>query len=180
MKMQKFETNLLLPFALVAFLFSFVAGGAVNKQAEVDALRKMHSINQTEIKLGRLARAKGQSEATKNYGERLITDHEAVDKKVHALADEQNIDLTSKDFAVVEEHARAERAVIEKLDKTPANQFDAAFAKELESAHRNAAITLEKYEKATLGTKTAKLIRETLPSMLQHAEMAKTIERNAE
>ncbi len=52
---------------------------------------KIHTTNTNEIKMGLLAKEKGNSPAVRYYGTTLIEDHTASDKKLSRVASRSNI-----------------------------------------------------------------------------------------
>jgi len=64
------------------------------KQAK-RVLNEIHNVNALEITLDRLAQQKAESQAIKDYGQMLVTDHESADKKVMDFATTNNIMLSA-------------------------------------------------------------------------------------
>src|SRR5580765_7247746 len=56
-------------------------------------LRQIHRANLDEIRMGQLAQRNGSSAQVKQYGARLVSDHQATDQKVVALAKQLRIAL---------------------------------------------------------------------------------------
>lgn len=56
-------------------------------------LRQIHRANQEGIRMGQLAQRNGSSAQVKQYGARLVRDHQAADQKVVALAKQLRIAL---------------------------------------------------------------------------------------
>jgi len=65
-------------------------GGALNDEL---VLRQIHQTNLKEIQAGQLAQRNGSSAKVKEFGARLVRDHQAADKKVVALAKQFGIAL---------------------------------------------------------------------------------------
>jgi predicted outer membrane protein len=55
-------------------------------QGDNALLMKIHKINQMEIQAGQLAQRNSSTAKVKTYGQRLVSDHQAADKKITALA----------------------------------------------------------------------------------------------
>ena len=58
------------------------------------ATQKIRMINATEIAAGRLAQEKGTSDEVKDFGRKLVEDHQTADKKLVEFANKHNIMLT--------------------------------------------------------------------------------------
>jgi len=70
---------------------------AQNLQAgsgESEILNFLHTTNQSEIRLGRLAQTQGSSENIREYGRMLVRDHTANDAKVQEVARAASIPLS--------------------------------------------------------------------------------------
>jgi putative membrane protein len=65
-------------------------GGAINDDV---VLRQMHRTNLEEIQVGQLAQRNGSSAKVKDFGARLVRDHQAADKKVLSVAKQLGIAL---------------------------------------------------------------------------------------
>jgi putative membrane protein len=65
-------------------------GGAINDDV---VLRQMHRTNLEEIQVGQLAQRNGSSAKVKDFGARLVRDHQAADKKVLSVAKQVGIAL---------------------------------------------------------------------------------------
>jgi putative membrane protein len=70
-------------------LFVAPCAGALAAQGGLSddiVLRQMHRANLEEIRMGQLAQRNGSSAQVKQYGAKLVSDHQAADQKVVALA----------------------------------------------------------------------------------------------
>ncbi len=159
-----------------SLLFAAVTAVAADK---ADTLKLIHQANQAEIKVGTLAKSKGQSQAVKDYGDKLVNDHSSADKKVADLAKAERVDL-SVDSAAVREQKGKDEVTYNKLSKLDGAAFDTAFGKAMNDGHRDVIALLEKSQRDLKGTKTAELIKDTLPTLHQHEDIAAKIEKKAE
>src|SRR5947208_5896052 len=55
-------------------------------EAELQVMAHYHHVNQIELDLGKLAQKRGSTQAVKDYGKTLVTDHGQGDKDMLALA----------------------------------------------------------------------------------------------
>ena len=62
-------------------------------QGDNALVMKIHKINQMEIQAGQLAQRNSSSAKVKQYGQQLVRDHQAADKKITTLAQSLGINL---------------------------------------------------------------------------------------
>jgi putative membrane protein len=170
-----------LTFAILAALVYFLAptrGLAATNEATV--LKKIHLINQTEINAGKLAEERASTASAKEFGAMLVRDHTAADQKVTALANEQRINLREVSADELKKVQIEGDELMRDLRSTGPGDFDRIFAKRMEAAHSKAVKDLETARTELIGTRTADLIAELLPSLRTHEHKAAAVERQAE
>src|SRR5688500_5032457 len=74
-----------------------------------DLLSDLHHANQMEIQMGKMAKEKGTSEQVRQYGDRLIQDHELADQKVQDLARKDGVTLAAPSHSGVFERIAASK-----------------------------------------------------------------------
>jgi putative membrane protein len=105
-----------------------------NEQAFLEML---HHGNQEEVQLGQLAQKKGTSQGVKDFGARLVKDHQAADQKLMTYAQKKNLQLgepkADDDFKKMMKNANeAEQA---KLQSLHGPAFDRAFLASMVGEH---------------------------------------------
>jgi len=141
-----------------------------------NVLRKIHGINQTEMRVGQLAQEKGVSQRVKDYGSQLVKDHADAEQKVVALAKKENIDLSDESSPAIKENRARDVLLVRDLTTAQGMDFDRLFVRKMDLAHQEAIDTLKASEKALKGTPTAYLIGQLLPNLQKHELMAEHIE----
>lgn len=167
---------------LIVLALSIFSGAAPSLAmgTQADVLRKIHLINQLEIKAGTIAEQKGHTKQVRDYGKRLVNDHSKADKEVEQTAKRENIDVNTPIAEVDEKMNRTENEIMSKLQAASGADFDRTFAKEMDSAHQDAIDSLKAAEEQYQGTDTAKLIGKILPKLASHERIAEKIEKRAE
>ena len=122
-----------------------------------------------EVELGRLANHKGQSQDTRQFGQRMVNDHSKANDQLKELAAAANVPLPNAP-------GPEDEAIRERLDKMQGNTFDRDYIRSQITAHQET-VQLFEYEigsgqKSQLKTFASK----TLPVLMEHLEMAQTIE----
>ncbi len=112
----------------IAAIVMMSAGGTSIAMASTTAvspqdrvfLAGAHQSNLAEIAAGKLAQSKGQSQAVKDLGKMLVTDHTKLDAAGSKVAAAVNVTLPAKPNA-------EQQAMQAKLQKASADEFDAMF-----------------------------------------------------
>jgi len=120
-----------------------------------------------EVAIGQLAQAQASSQAAKDFGKMLETDHGAHKDKLAALASANGIATTS-------DPSPEGKANLDKLKPLKGAEFDKAFKAAMIEDHQK---DIAKYEKqaASGDAQTAALAKETLPTLRKHLATAKSL-----
>jgi putative membrane protein len=120
-----------------------------------------------EVAIGQLAQAQASSQAAKDFGKMLETDHGAHKDKLAALASASGIATTS-------DPSPEGKANLDKLKPLKGAEFDKAFKAAMIEDHQK---DIAKYEKqaASGDAQTAALAKETLPTLRKHLATAKSL-----
>ena len=120
-----------------------------------------------EVAIGQLAQAKGQSQAVKDFGKLLVSDHGAHKQELASLAQTAGVQVT--DEPTVEGKGN-----LEKLKGLSGAEFDKQFKTMMVEDHTK---DIAKYEKqASSGdAQTAALARKTLPTLRKHLDAANAL-----
>lgn len=123
----------------------------------------------TEIDLGRIAAQKGHSEAAKEFGNRMVTDHSKANDELKSIASKLGVSVPDK---VDAKH----QATIARFGKMPAGAaFDKAYAKDMVDDHDEDVAEFEKAEKQVSNSELKKFISDTLPTLKEHLVMARKV-----
>ncbi|MFP2906137.1 DUF4142 domain-containing protein [Pyxidicoccus sp. 3LFB2] len=100
-------------------------------------LDTLHHANQMEVQLGQLAQQKGVSKGVKDYGARLVKDHQAADQKLMTYAQTKNLQLgePQADDEFKKTMKNAEQAAMAKLQSLQGPAFDRAFLAHMVGHH---------------------------------------------
>ena len=100
-------------------------------------LNALHQANQHEVKMGKLAQQQGTAQGVKDYGARLVKDHQQADQRLMAYAKTKNLTLSEPqpdtDFAKTLE--REEQASMAMLQSLQGPAFDRAFLASMVADH---------------------------------------------
>jgi putative membrane protein len=125
-----------------------------------------------EVELGQLASDKAQSDAVKQFAQRMVTDHGKANDELKSLAQSKNVTLPAELDA-------KHKSTKDRLSKLSGAQFDRAYMQEMVSDHQK---DVSEFRKQSQSAKDAELkawAAKTLPTLQEHLQMAQAASRNA-
>jgi putative membrane protein len=122
-----------------------------------------------EVKLGQLAEDKGQSDAVKNFGKKMVDDHSAANDKLKAVASNEKVDLP----AAIDKH---DQKTYDKLSQLSGAAFDRAYAKDMVKDHEKDIDAFKQEASGGQNQAIKNFASETLPTLQEHLKMAKEME----
>lgn len=131
-----------------------------------NVVNNLHKDNVKEIALGQLAVQKAQSEELRQFGERLIKDHQKADEKLKATAKEQGLMVKEPQFDEKHQDKMA------KLQELSGEEFDKEFLRVIDKGHTKTLFMLRKAEEEVGNEAIANLVAELQPTIRQHDRIA--------
>jgi putative membrane protein len=145
------------------------------KLTDDQVIRKLHHVNQEEIKAGQLAQQKGSTQDVKDYGATLVRDHTKGDQNLKALASKMNVDLEAmKHDQRHQEKQQVHENKMEQLQKMSGKDFDRGFAQMMVNGHRQA-IEMVKDARGDAKPELKAMLDQLLPTLQRHEDMANDI-----
>ena len=157
-------------------------------QGDNALVMKIHKINQMEIQAGQLAQRNSSTAKVKQYGQQLVRDHQAADKKITTLA--QGLGVTfppegMKAGTVGQDTTQArdgqrddgmqEQQQLQRLSTLQGAQFDAEFANFMAQGHDKAIKMLEQAQSTVQNAQLRTFITSTLPTLRTHLQVAQSL-----
>jgi putative membrane protein len=140
-------------------------------------LRQIHSANQDEIDMGKLAVDRAQSAEVKRFASEMVNDHTSADQKLTDLAKRMNVDITTPPQDPVQ--AALVAASEEKkrtLKGMSGMQFEVAYIAPQVDMHDLVLKFVEEGQKSASGD-AKKLFEEIRPTIESHRDHAKNLMR---
>ena len=139
------------------------ATAAIDSAFITDALKGDNG----EVAIGQLAQTQGDSQAVKDFGKLLVSDHGAHKQELAALAQTAGVPVT-------DEPADEAKTNLQKLKGLRGTEFDKQFKSMMVEDHTK---DIAKYEKqASSGDpQTAALAQKTLPTLRKHLDAANAL-----
>ena len=185
-------------------LFLAPCAGALAAQGGISddiVLRQIHRANLDEIRMGQLAQRNGSSAQVKQYGARLVSDHQAADQKVVALAKQLRIALpqergqmsgapfrssddrpgymgrrdSTADSTTLQSYTPSSPQPGDRLRSLRGAAFDTACANAMVDAHNQAIGLLELAQGQAQHEELRSLIASTLPALREHLQIAQSL-----
>ena len=154
-----------------------LVNGSPAAGSPADVLSQIHETDQGEMKVGRLAEKKGSTAEVRHYGKELAHDHAAADRKVIALAKEENLELSppAGESVDLQKKSNHNGAVAEMLANVKGNTFDRDFLEAMQKDHEEDIAKLTDVMNSTSDPKLKDLIAQLLPKLKHHQEMAEKL-----
>ncbi len=138
------------------------------KDDDSDFMVKAANGGMMEVAAGKMAQEKGQSQAVKDFGAKMVADHTAAGDELKALAAVKNVTLPSSPGEDEQKH-------LNEMAQMSGKDFDKHYIDMMVKDHDN---TVEMFEEAAKDAKDAAIrdwATKTLPVLKQHDEAVKAI-----
>lgn len=145
--------------------------GMSPKQMEVNAaFNQLQHLDKKEIEMAKMAQNKAQSQEVKNLAEKMLREHQRLEKELKAAAKSENINMADYQLAGYE------KSMMSDMEKLSGTQFEKTFVKHAKMAHEEAVKNLQSLQKRIDNKKFTNLVKtEYLPLLKAHRQMAANI-----
>jgi len=121
-----------------------------------------------KVELGRLAAQQGSSDAVKQYGQRMVTDHSQANTELTKLASTKGVTLpTTLDTKTQEQ--------ITKMSQLSGSDFDKAYINGMVKDHQKDVTLFQKQTTSATDPDVKAYAAKTLPTLQDHLQMARDI-----
>ncbi len=146
------------------------SGESSSKLGKMDKafVRKAAQGGLAEVQLGQLAQQQGSSEEVKQFGQRMVTDHQSANEKLQTLAQGMNMELPT----TLSKHDQKE---LTKLQSLHGAAFDKAYARTMRSDHRKDIKEFEREAKHGKDAQLKQFADSTLPTLKDHLALAEKL-----
>jgi len=159
------------PVALAAALIALPAFAAEPKpttRADQGFLNEAARGGMMEVELGRVATQNADSDRVKQFGQRMVDDHDKANDALKSLAQRENVTLpTSID--------KDEQKQIDRLSKLHGAAFDHAYMQAMVQDHEKDVAKFRQESKSARDPDVKDFASTTLPTLEDHLRMAKDI-----
>jgi putative membrane protein len=161
--MRKFSIAL-----AAAGLIGFAAGAASAaqlSQQDQNFVKQAAQGGLEEIQSGQMAEQKGASQAIKQLGQTLVTDHTMMNEQLKQIAQQQG-------FTLPQSLPQDDRQEMQQLRNLSGQQFDRQFADEQIEDHQKMIQALQKEAQTTQDQALRAFAQSGIPVMQKHLQMA--------
>jgi len=144
------------------------AGAAMTDQQFVDFAAQTDMV---EANLGQMAQSSGSTQAVKDYGQMLTTDHTKDFNQLYTVAQQANLNRPS---AI---DAEQNKAMIDPFQKLQGAAFDKKFAHEMVAGHTKAIAVYKKEAADAQNPALKSYAQDALPVLQKHLDAAKDLEK---
>jgi putative membrane protein len=151
-------------FAVLAMSGMIYSAHAASPEDDATFLKTAIGIDLAEIDAGNLAQKNGSTDAVKQFGAMLVTDHTKDRDVTTGLAKKMSIEVPSAP-------STDDQATARRLSALSGADFDKAFADAMVKGHK-AAIALYTDKSGDSNSSLASYARDTLPTLQKHLDEA--------
>jgi putative membrane protein len=123
-----------------------------------------------EIEAGKIAAAKGQSEAVKQFGQHMVEAHGKTREELRSIVETEKIGVKLPDKL-----DKWHRKMIEALNQATPEEFDKTYAAQQVRAHKKAAALFDDYAEDGDNESLKRFAANTLTVVKQHLDEAKSL-----
>ncbi len=154
-----------LSFLLTAGAAAGLAFGQVDT-ADTHFMDKAAQGGMAEVKLGQLAVDKGSSQAVKDFGQRMVTDHTKTNNQLQQIASKDGVTLPSNLDA-------KDQATYDHLSKLSGTEFDRAYMRDMVRDHQMDINEFRREGQTAKNPGVKSFAQQTLPTLQEHLSLAK-------
>jgi putative membrane protein len=149
---------------------SVPARPAVKTMSDKQFAREAVAGGLSEVKLGQLALDRGNSDAVKKFGQKMVDDHTKANSELQAAATKSNITLPT-------EVKPADQATYDRLLKMNGAAFDRAYARDMVQDHIHDVAAFKQEANYGKDPSIKAFASATLPTLVEHLKMARDVKQ---
>ena len=149
--------------------------------ADLQVMAQMHHVNQDEIAMGKTAEMKGSTQAVKSFGKMLVTDHQAADKDLLALARKhgQTIPAYKPTNEADQKDEKDDKDMATKVKGEKGAEFDKDFLSMMVMGHEKVLAKLDTAMGMVTSDDLKTAIQNVKPTLQKHADTARDLQKNS-
>ena len=155
------------PIILASLCFAQSGSSSVSS-SDQKFVKEAASGGMAEVELGQLAQQNGSSDAVKQFGQRMVTDHGQANDKLKSVVSQKGIQLPTKLNA-------KDEAIKMRLSKLSGKQFDDAYIKDMITDHQEDVAAFKKESSSGGDSDIKQFASDTLPTLRDHLKQIQGI-----
>jgi putative membrane protein len=157
---QEAGTNTVLP--------ADTAGNPVASMRDAHFVMQASAGGMAEVMMGQLAMQRGQTQAERNFGQMLVTDHTAADQRLMGIAQTVMLKPAPGPNAM-------QQSMFQQLQSAPADQFDTMFNHAMIQAHERTIALFKMEAHGGQNPQLRQFAATTLPALYKHLRTAEAL-----
>ena len=164
------RTSIMTAVAVAGLLAVLAPAFAANDNMQADQKFAMNAAQggMMEVDLGQLATQKAASQAVKDFGQRMVTDHSKANQQLKQIASQKGMSLPT----ALPADMKQER---EKLAGMSGAEFDRMYMSHMLKDHKKDVSEFEKQASKGDDSSVKSFAQQTLPTLREHMTMAQSI-----
>jgi putative membrane protein len=139
-------------------------------RSDADFVREAAQAGLAEVKMGELAQQNAQNQQFKDFGQRLVTDHQKANDELSRIA-------TQKGLQVPTAMSQRDQGMLDRLSSMNGAEFDRACSHHAVEAHQKAIRLFETEAQSGQDTDLKAFAQNTLPTLREHLRMARDLNK---
>jgi putative membrane protein len=144
------------------------AGNPIASTQDAHFVMQASAGGMAEVMMGQLAMQRGQTEAERNFGQMLVTDHSAADQRLMGIADTVMLKPASGPNAM-------QQSMYQQLQNAPADRFDTMFNHAMIHAHERTIALFKIEARGGQNPQLRQFAMSTLPTLYTHLRTAEAL-----
>jgi putative membrane protein len=158
---------------------STTGAATAGAEGDVDVIAKVHQANQKEIEMAQMALDKAESPRVKAYARKLLSDHQAADKKLLGYAEKKSVELSKLEAKSTDTGAAGAAASDDdahrRLQGATGADFDREFVNVMLAEHDKAIDMVKSARDSVTDRQLRAQLSAVLPKLEQHRKMARDL-----
>lgn len=121
-----------------------------------------------EVRLGQLAQTNASSQAVKDFGQRMVTDHGKMGDDVKGVASRENVSMPTSESMM-------QKMTYERLSHKTGTDFDKAYIEDMVKDHKSDIAAFEKEVNSGSDSEAKAVAQKALPIIREHLRMAQQL-----
>jgi putative membrane protein len=126
----------------------------------------------TEVELGKLAAQKASSDGVKQFGQKMVDDHNKANEELKEIASKANIEIPA---SLDSKH----QSRLDKLAKLSGPEFDKAYVKDQLKDHQKDVSEFQNEAQSGSDPNVRQFANKTLPTLQEHLSMVKDLNKKS-
>jgi len=147
---------------------------------DLQVMAQMHHVNQMEIDMGKVAQTKGATQAVKDYGKMLVTDHQSADKDMLAFAKKNGatIPMYKPTDEADQKDEKDNKEMAAHMKTLKGADFDKEFLSMMVQGHEKVLAKMDSQMGSIQNDELKTMLQNVKPTIQKHADQARDLQKS--